>query len=122
MTATPAGDPAPFARALEKVFPDGQLVSWDGTALYLPCGDPAAAAGTRIFSLEPGTRPDLPWELEVPMPADTTVVVGTLLPPVAPTAIAVEVRAAFVTEAPDLATARVIRRPTDQSREGAAEP
>lgn len=111
MTAEPAGHRASFAAALERVFPDGEVVAWDGTPLYLPCGDPAAAQGTRILSVDPRTRLDLPWELEVAVAAGTTVVVGTFTPPVPPTVMALPVRAVFVAEAPDLTTATVVRRP-----------
>jgi len=70
--------PREFVGALLAVMPDAVTRRWAGSSAYFPCDDPAALSPEqRLFHARPGSRPDLPYELALALPAGAAVVVGT---------------------------------------------
>jgi hypothetical protein len=91
--------PPVVAEALAAELADVVVGRWPGGAVWLPCGHPSAVGHNR-FNLDPGVRPDLPYELEVQLAPGALAARGTFLPVGVPGEVPVPVRCVFTLPEP----------------------
>lgn len=110
--------PDEFLEALLVLMPDAQAGPSPGELAYFPCYEPEALDfGNRMFWTEPGSQPDLDYELEVRIPPGTLCARGTWRGADAPGGLAVPHRRVWIADPTAFEIVRIIRQRTEPARD-----